>query len=198
MQRAQPEAIVSQLISALNQPPQSFGGPSEIHMNQTSPLSDSSPTVTESRASARDDSSSLHEWLHLGFATVTGLVRVHTRRKEENYWTINSEETRFLRVQVQMPTWLSVSVLDAVFSRSYAGWTCSLKMYGHIPHGSTEFRLVFDVVRDDNVDGIHRLFQERRCNPLDRLMWPKGGYEMSLMTVSWLVLSVAHLAITHD
>lgn len=157
---------------------------SKILTDQTLLRSDSPYTATKSRISVGDNSSSLHEWLHLGFATVTGLVRVQTPSKEKTHRRISSEQTSVLRVKVQMPTWLCASVLDAVFSRSYAGWTCSVKMYGHILHGSIEHGLVRDAIRNDDVGKIHRLFQERRCSPMDRVIWSDATHDESLMTVS--------------
>lgn len=178
---------MSQLMSALGSQapgPLAPRGSSKTLTDQASSRSTSSYTATKRRIPAGDNSSSLHEWLHLGFATVTGLVRVHTPRKEETRRRINSEQTIVLRVQVQMPTWLCASVLDAVFSRSYAGWTCSLKIYGHILNDTVEFGLVDRAIYNDNVDEIHQLFQERRCSPMDRFIYADGAYGAPLMTVS--------------
>lgn len=82
-----------------------------------------------------------------------------------------------------MPTWLCASVLDAVFSRSYAGWTCSLNMYGYLLQGCVEFDLVVRAIFVDDVDAIHCQFQERRCGPLDWLVWDDDD-KTSLLQVS--------------
>lgn len=95
-----------------------------------------------------------------------------------------------------MPTWLCASVLDAVFSRSYAGWTYSLNIYGHLLQDSVEFDLITNAIVDDDVDAIDRLFQERRCGPLDWLVWGDEDGEESLLEVSELGPSLVHLPMT--
>lgn len=66
-------------------------------------------------------------------------------------------------------------------------------MYGHILDDTVEFDLIADAILDDNVDAIHRLFQERRCGPLDWLVWDDGYGNESLFEVSRLELSLVHL-----
>lgn len=154
-------------------------------------------TVTERRISTHQNTSALHEGWQLGFAKVTGLVRVHTPSRDKDCPTTISARDRVLRIQVQMPTWLCASVLDVVLSRSYAGWDCSLKMYGRLRGGSVELDDITDAILDDDVDAIHHLFQERRCGPLDLLVWGKYEEE-SLLSVSDLGPSRVHLAIPCD
>lgn len=57
-------------------------------------------------------------------------------------------------------------------------------MYGHLLYDSVECDLVRDAIRHDDVDAIHRLFQDRRCGPLDWLVWKKTPREESLLAVS--------------
>lgn len=70
-------------------------------------------------------------------------------------------------------------------------------MYGHLLRGSVEFDLVADAILDDDVDAIYRLFQERRCGPLDWLVWNAGCCEESLLEVSRLRPTPVHLPIPH-
>lgn len=97
-----------------------------------------------------------------------------------------------------MPAWLCATVLDAVFSRSYGGWNCSLNTYGYLVRGSVESGLVTDAIVDDDVDAIYRLFQERRCGPLDLLVGGVPGRESSLLDVSESGPSIVHRATTYD
>lgn len=59
-------------------------------------------------------------------------------------------------------------------------------MYGHLLNGSVELNLVRDAIEDDDVDAIHRLFQERRCGPLDWLVWGNEYKDESLLQVNIL------------
>lgn len=97
-----------------------------------------------------------------------------------------------------MPTWLCAAVLDVVFSQRYAGWDHSLNVFGYLVQGAVEFDLARYAIVDDDVDALHRLFQERRCRPRDRLVWQNMGVEDSLLEVSELGLLLVHQAIKCD
>lgn len=181
-------------MSSLAQLPQAAHGPVKMSHHQTSHEVQIAPRVTDHQSPTRQKSSSLHKYLQLGFAKVTGLVSIHTPPKGTNSQAITPEQDRVLRIQVQMPTWLCASVLDTVFSRSYAGWTCSLNVYAHLLNGSVEFHLALKAISDDDVGSIHRLFQERRCSPLDHLVW--GRTDSSLIEVSEPGVSLLHLTMT--
>lgn len=71
-------------------------------------------------------------------------------------------------------------------------------MYGYLVQGSVEYDLALDALFDDDVDAIHRLFQERRLRPLDRLVWTYNGDEDNLFEVSELGPSLVHRAMTCD
>lgn len=60
-----------------------------------------------------------------------------------------------------------------------------------------QFEVTADAIRDDDVDAIHRLFQERRCRPLDHIVW-KTGREENLLEVSALGPPRVHLAMNCD
>lgn len=166
--------------------PEYENSPSKIPFDRSLPWAHRAHAATRLRTSTRQTGSTLHEYWQLGFAKMTGLVRIQTPSRGKDHETVNSVQDRILRIQVQMPTWLCASVFDAVFSWSYAGWTCSLNMYGYLMRGSVEFRLVMNAIDDDDVNTIHRLFQERRCRPLDWLVWDNGGRDESLLEVSRL------------
>ncbi|KAI7782042.1 hypothetical protein LA080_013981 [Diaporthe eres] len=189
LQRAQPEMIVSQLMSALTQSPPSAHGPAMIPHDQSQDQIHSPHTMTGRRQSTRHNTSALHECWRLGFAKVTGLVRIHTTSRAKDDPINNSTRERTLRIQVQIPAWLCASGLDAVFSQSYAGWDWSLNMYGYLRHGSVEFNLVMDAIHGDDVDAMHRLFQERRCGPLDWIVWNDDSdpLELSMLTYALAV-----------
>lgn len=89
-----------------------------------------------------------------------------------------------MRIQIQTPVWLCASVLDAAFSRSYAGWNCSLNVYGKLVDGSVGYDLASDAIDKDDIDSIRGLFQERRCGPLDRFASRDGHQGFSLLQVS--------------
>lgn len=164
--------------------------------NQSPHPIDDSHTVTGRHLLTRKNTSAWRECWQLGFAKVTGLIQFHTRSRSKDHQEITSVQDRVLRIQVQMPTWLCASVLDAVFSRSYAGWTWSLNMYGHLLNGSGEFDSVTDAIEDDDIAAIHRLFQERRCRPLDWLVWDDGqNKDESLLQVSGFQPPFVHLPI---
>lgn len=195
VQRTQPETIVSQLMSALTQSPRSAYSPTMIPHDKSPTQIHSPHTLTGRRISTRQNASAVHKCWQLGFAKVTGLVRIQTQSSYEEYPTNTATQDQVLRIQVRMPTWLCALVLDAVFSRSYAGWHCSLNMYGRIREDSAEFHLVWASILDDDVDAIHGLFQERRCGPLDVLVSSRG-IETSLLWVSKLRPSLVHLVMT--
>lgn len=173
-------------MSALAQSPQYDQGPAKIRDDQILPQILSSPMHTARRLKNRQIACTWHERFRLGFAKVTGLVRIHTRSRNKSYQTITSAQYPVLWIQMQMPKWLCTSVLEAAFSRSYAGWTCSMKFYGHFRKGSVEFHLVTDAIRHDDVDAIHHLFQERKCGPLDRFVWDDLSKEANILEVSCL------------
>lgn len=200
LQRAQPEIIVSRLMSAHAQSPRSTHSPTIISYDQNQTQVPDPHTVTRRRISTCQDASASHEWWQLGFAKVTGLVRIHTTSRAKDDPIDNSTREGALRIQVQMPAWLCASVLDAVFSRSYAGWDWSLNMYGYLRVDSVKFNLVTDAIFDDDVDALRRLFQERRCGPLDWLVSGDDSvsYEISLLTVSKEAPSLVQLSITCD
>ncbi|KAG6362390.1 hypothetical protein INS49_010620 [Diaporthe citri] len=180
LQQSQPETIVSQLMSALALSRRSAHDPTMIP-HDGSPTQINRPlTVTERRTSTHQNASAFHECWQLGLAKVTGLVRIHTPPRDKDCQTTSSAQDRVLRIQVQMPTWLCASVFDVVFSRSYAGWDCSLNVYGRLREGSMEFDHVTDAIIDDDVEAIHHLFQERRCGPRDLLVWHEDGEESLL------------------
>lgn len=67
-------------------------------------------------------------------------------------------------------------------------------MYGHLQNGSVEFDLVTEAIQDDDVDAIHNLFQERRCGPLDWLVWQDGQTDdESLLEVGGFHSPCVHL-----
>lgn len=115
-------------------------------------------TATARQISTRQNTSTLHECWQLGFVKVTGLVRIYIPSKAKDDPTNTPTQDRVLRIQVQMPTWLCATVIDALFSRSYAGWTYSLNICGRLREGSVEFGLLTEAMFDDDVDAIHRLF----------------------------------------
>lgn len=196
LQRTQPQIIVSQLMSALTQSHRSAHVPTTIPHDQSETQT---PSPTGRRISTRQDASALHRCWQLGFAKVTGLLRIYTTSSAKDDSTNTSTQGRVLRIEVQMPKWLCTFALDAVFSRSYAGWDCSLKMYGRLRKDSVEFDLVAGAIYDDDVDSIHRLLQKRRCSPLDFLVWLDGSdSDESLLEVSKEAPSLVQLSITCD
>ena len=158
LQRTQPETIVSQMMLALAQSPQAAHSHAKVPRDQISSESQVATKATDRVMSTRQQSKALHESLQLGFAKMTGLVRFYTPSKGRNSQTTSPAQDQLLRIQVQMPTWLCASILDAALSRSYAGWTCSLNVYGYIRYDSIVYDLAGDAIENDDVDAINRLF----------------------------------------
>lgn len=67
-------------------------------------------------------------------------------------------------------------------------------MYGYLLQGCVEFDLVVRAIFVDDVDAIHRQFQERRCGPLDWLVWDDDD-KTSLLQVSRSRTQRVHLPI---
>ena len=177
---------------ALSQPPQVVHPHADIPNDQALNTSRTVTKVTDRRAYIRQTSIDWNDYLQWGFSRVTGLIRFYTPSEDVDSQTTTMTQSRLLRVQVQMPTWLCASVLDAAFRRSYAGWACSLNVYGNIWSGSVEYQLVTDAIGIDDVDKIRCLFQERRCSPVDHLVFSHMNTEQSLMEVSNLGPAQVH------
>lgn len=197
LQRAQPEIIISRLTTPLTQSSQGARSHTMIPHDQSETQT---PSPTGRRISTRQDASALHGCWQLGFAKVTGLLRIYTTSSAKDDSTNTSTQGRVLRIEVQIPPWLCASVRDVVLRRSYTGWDCSLNMYGRLMKGCVEFDLVTDAIYNDDIDAIHRVFQERRCSPLDLLVYYNGSdsEEESLLTVSKTAPSLVQLSITYD
>lgn len=185
MQRSQPRAIASQVINALNMTtqrvqPQVFGSQVTNNFEETAkhvqvakevqavaPVS----TKTDRPGITLGPTKHLHDCWQLGFAQVTGLIRVFTSFEGRENSTNQARHIPVLRIQVQMPEWICVSMFDSVFYRSYSGWTHSLSVIR--AHGSLswEFSVFFQALKDDDPVQVQRLLQDRRIGPRDRVIW---------------------------
>ncbi|KAG8162124.1 hypothetical protein KVR01_007889 [Diaporthe batatas] len=193
LQRTQPEAIVSQLMSALSQCPQSaaLGHAETTHDQALAQLQVASKPPRRRASNSRTPSFARSQYLQMGLAKITGLLRVRAASKQADCGTSTSSQEGLLRIEIQMPRWLCNSVFDAVFSRSYAGWACSLNVYSYIRRDSDVFRLIEDALRLDDLNMMFRLFQDRKCGPLDHILFghesESGLLERALLHGAWQV-----------
>lgn len=169
-------------MSALAQPPQDALTHTERSKDEAS--SALVTTTRQNRRPKRRSSSALEKCVQFGFARVTGRIQIHTLSKDESAQTTVSASSQFLRIQLQMPTWLCTSMLDAALSRSYSGWTCSLNVYGALVYNSEVYKLAMGAIKIDDVNSIRRLFEERHCGPRDQLWHPYWGFGGTLTQVS--------------
>lgn len=170
------------LVCAITQSPQSAHGHSKIPGHQAQSNFQASTEMPGRRASTKQALGSTRNYWQWGIAEVTGLVRIQTPSKHEDRQSQNSEHETLLRIQVHMPTWFGAKVFDAALLRTFTGWDYSLNAVGHIIQFSDEFNLTFGAILADNLDALRRLFQERRCRPLDHLVktqsWRMDDYTM--------------------
>lgn len=121
--------------------------------------SESKDSTKQLMSSAKDDKPKKHY----------NAVLYATKRQQE------------FRAQIRAPSWLLFNnVLDICFYKAVPGWKFTMVAYRILSESSEVFRYT----RFGNLDGLQRLFQERKACPIDRV-------QVSWASTPWTLLEVS-------
>lgn len=137
--------------------------------------------IIDRRGSSRLSTKNLGSPWELGYARVTGAVRVFTPCANRDRSALQTEDAKALfRIQVQMPQWLRASLFDYVVHQSCSGWMTTFDISRcHI--SSPVIDLFWNAMRKDDIAQVQKLLQDRKMGPRDFLM--RGSKVFSLCSV---------------